>query len=431
MSVRAQCVIESEAKGNGAATAESWAGEMRYVARQPVLNLRGHVQGYELLFRKGPEALLSGGEDVAARTMLDNAVIFGLEWLTNGLPAFVKCTAEALTEDLVLVLSPRTTVLAIPSEVEPTARVLESCRRLRARGYRLALEEFNWQPGMRALAEQADYLRVNFKRFSAVERHYLRKLDGEPPAMVAKGVETQEDFRRACSEGFTLFQGGYFCHPVLLKKRKVPSSRLLHFEIVRMLHHEPIDIPKVSRLVLRDASLTYRLLRLVNSPLYAIQQEVRSLEAAIIAVGETAFRRIVSLAVLSELNGDEPPEILQMALVRARFCELGAALCGLDSAEQYLVGMLSLVPAMLKLPMEELTPSLPLRAEVCEALQGAANRERTLLEWLECCEQADWVGCDRIVGARGLDQGNLMGLYAQSVLWAGAALGSCMASPAN
>jgi len=403
---------------------EHWAGEMRYVARQPIMNLRGHVHGYELLFRGGPEAALREGSDMAARTMLDNAVIFGLEWLTNGLPAFIRCTAESLTEDLVLVLSPEKTVLELPAELGLTPRLLECCRKLKSRGYSLALEDFSWRAEMRPLAAIADYIRVESSRFGEVERQYLRCLGSAPPAVIAKRVETQEQFKQARGEGISLFQGGFFCHPVILKKRKVPANRLLHFEIVQQLHHDPIDIRHVSQLVQRDASLTFRLLRLVNSPLYAIQQEVRSIESAIFLAGEDVFRRIVSLAVLSELNSEQSPEILHMALLRARFCELAAGLCELDSSEQYLLGMLSLVPAMLRLPMEELTPSLPLRAEICEALQGTENRERSLLAWLECEERGDWDGCDHLCEANGLSQQQLAKCYAESAVWAAAAVRS-------
>jgi len=397
---------------------------MRYVSRQPILTLRGHVHGYELLFRSAPEAVFSSGADMAARTMLDNAVIFGLDWLTNGLLAFVNCTIESLTEELVLVLAPHKTVLAIPGSLELTPKLLESCRRLKARGFRLALDDFTWKPNLRPLAELADYIRVDFTQFGVAERRYLRSMDCASLAMVAKKVETQEAYLQACEEGFTLFQGSYFCRPVLLKKRKVPANRQLHFEIVRLLHHDPIDVHEVSQLVLRDASLTYRLLRLVNSPVYAIHQEVRSIELAIIAMGEDTFRRIVSLAVLSELNGKEPPEILQMALVRARFCELSARRCGLDPSEQYLLGMLSLVPAMLRLPMEELTPSLPLRGEICEALQGTANPERRLLAWIESHERGEWDACDGIANADGPSREELADCFAASVKWAAAALHS-------
>lgn len=416
----------ASAKNGNAAVPAKWAGELRYVARQPILNARGHLHGYELLFRSAPEASASEGADMAARTMLDNAVIFGLDWLTNGLPAFVNCTVESLTENLVLVLAPTQTVLAIPANLELTPKILECCRKLKGRGFRLALEDFTWTEELRPLAQIADYIRVDFTQFGAAERNYMRSLNCSSLAVVAKNVETQEDYGRALEEGFTLFQGGYFCHPVLLKKRKLPANRMLHFEIVRMLHHDPIDIPQVSQLVLRDASLTYRLLRLVNSPIYAIYQEVRSIEAAIIAVGEVTFRRIVSLAVLSELNGDAPPEILHMALVRARFCETAASQCGLDSAEQYLLGMLSLVPAMLRLPMEEITPSLPLRSEICEALQGTLNPERCLLAWLECHEQGDWETCDIIAEANGLNRKRLMQCYAESAGWAVTALRSAV-----
>jgi c-di-GMP phosphodiesterase len=408
----------------------NWAGEMRYVARQPILNMRGHVHGYELLFRNPPEAVLrpetplNRCADMAARTMLDNAVIFGLEWLTNGLPAFVSCTGESLTEELVLVLAPQMTILGIPRDFELTPKLLECCRKLRGRGFRLALNDFSWDHHLRPLAQMADYIRVDFDAFGEAERKYLRSLDCASLAMVAKSVETQQDYKQACAEGFTLFQGGYFCQPVLLKKRKLPASRMLHFEIVRLLHHDPIDVHQISQLVQRDASLTFRLLRLVNSPVYAIHQEVRSIEHAIIAVGENAFRRIVSLAVLSELNGEEPPEILHMALVRARFCELSSKLCGLDPAEQYLLGMLSLVPAMLRLPMEELTPSLPLRGEICEALEGTLNPERSMLSWLECHERGDWEACDMIVQANAMSRERVLECYGESVVWAGASLRS-------
>ncbi|MGD0628963.1 MAG: HDOD domain-containing protein [Terracidiphilus sp.] len=411
---------------SSAAAQPNWAGELRYVARQPIMNLRGHTHGYELLFRNGPDAVASQGADVAARTMLDNAVIFGLEGLTNGLPAFVNCTAESLTEDLVLVLAPQMTVLGIPASLELSPRLLECCRKLKSRGFRFALEDFNWKADLRPLAELADYIRVDFNRFGMAEWHYLRGLSSAALTMVAKKVETQEDYGKACEVGFTLFQGGYFFHPLLVKKRKVPANRLLHFEIVRLLHHDPIDVAQISRLVLRDASLTYRLLRLVNSPVYAIQQEVRSIQAAIIALGEDTLRRIVSLAVLSELNGQAPPEILHMALLRARFCELAAGLCRLDPAEQYLLGMLSLVPAMLRVPMEELTPSLPLRAEICEALQGTTNPERCLLDWLESHERADWDLCDMIALSSGLNRERLMRCYAESVAWAETALRSAV-----
>jgi len=102
--------LAAEAQKPITAQPESSA-EMRYVARQPILDLQGRVHGYDLLFRNTPETILRKDGEMAVETMLDNEVIFGLERLTNGLPAFITCTAEALAEGWVLVLVPGLTVL--------------------------------------------------------------------------------------------------------------------------------------------------------------------------------------------------------------------------------------------------------------------------------------------------------------------------------
>jgi len=139
-------------------------------------------------------------------------------------------------------------------------------------------------------------------------------------------------------------------------------------------------------------------------------------------VGEDVFRRIATLAIASELNTGETAEILRMSLVRARFCEAAAGLCALDPTEQYLLGMLSLLPAMLRVSMAELGPSLPLRERICEALLGTANKERSLLHWLECHERGDWIKCDAISLSQGLNQEEMVLHYAEAVVWAEEAL---------
>ena len=400
-----------------------FADGLRYVARQPILDLRGRVHGYELLFRDGQGVGFRGDGDLATRTMLDNSVIFGLEKLTGGATAFVNCTKESLTEALVDVLPPSMTVLEILETIEPTPDLVDACRRLKGAGFRLALDDFTWRPGMEPLVELADYIKVDFILTGADERKkLLQRLSSYAVALVAEKVETYEEYQQARVEGFKLIQGYYFCRPVLLKNRNVPANRLSHIEILRLLHEDSIDLRKLSRLVKRDASLTYRLLRLINSPLCAVRQEVSSVQGALIAVGEEVFRRIATLAITSELNADQPEEVLRMAFVRGRFCELAAGQRALNSTEQYLLGLLSLLPAMLRLPMEELTPALPLREEIRQALLGAQIPERSLLAWLVSHERGEWATCDAIVEADDLDQEQLQRCYAEAVIWAEAAL---------
>jgi EAL and modified HD-GYP domain-containing signal transduction protein len=176
--------------------------------------------------------------------------------------------------------------------------------------------------------------------------------------------------------------------------------------------------------VKRDPSLTYRLLRLINSPVCAMRQEVQSVHAALIAVGEDAFRRMATLAITSELNAGQTIELLRTAFVRGRFCELAAVFCGLNHSEQYLLGLLSLLPAMLRIPMSELSPMLPLRDEIRRALEGENGRERALLSWLESHEKGDWLACDAIVERHGLNTGDLLLSYEEALQWAEDALHS-------
>jgi EAL and modified HD-GYP domain-containing signal transduction protein len=417
MTPQAATSVSPQAAGDKSAT------EVRYVARQPILDRMGRVHGYELRARSEPDEHGQANQDLAICTMLDNVVVYGLQQLTGGVPAFVRCTGGALTRRLVEVLPPSMTVLELVEPMQRSTELVSTCQLLKSEGFRLALGSYAWESGYEPLVELADYIKVDFTLLCASGRHYLqRRANHVAAALVAENVETQEDYRQACAEGFTLFQGYYFCRPVLLKQRKVPTNHLSQIRILQLLHSDPVDLHAVSQAVKRDLSLTYRLLRLVNSPVCAIRQEVRSIEAALMVVGEEMFQRMATLAIASELNTNQSTEVLRMAFVRGRFCEKTGAENGLEPTEQYLLGLLSLLPAMLNVGMEELLPVLPLRASIREALEGSKNPERQLLDWLEAHERGDWRACDATVAAHGLNREQLDRQYAAAVEWAEGAL---------
>ena len=402
---------------------EKQADGLRTVARQPILDLHSRVHGYQLLFWNGRDATIGTDSNLTTRTMLDNTVIFGLEELAHGLPAFVNCTVDSLTEEWVQVLPPRMTVLELPSWPEPTPDLIAACRKLKASGFRLALSDYMGRPEVKPLVELADYVKVNIAYVSAAERsNLLHGLKDSQVCAIAQNVETQEQYAQASKEGFELFQGYYFCRPEPLKNHKIPGNRLVHLEILEDLQNEPVDLQRMSQLVMCDAGLTYRLLRLVNSPVCAMRQEVTSIQSALMLVGEATFRRIAILAIASDFNTDQPAEILRMAFERARFCELAAGLCGLVPGEQYLIGMISLFPAMLRILMEDLVGMLPLRAPACDALLGREVPEGILLHWIVCEEHGDWGACDKIVRTHGLRHENLMRCHAEAIKWTQEAL---------
>lgn len=397
-------------------------GEVCPVARQPILNLRGRLHGYELLLRSSDGERKETNCETAVKALLDDTLLFGLERFTNGFPAFVACSAESVIGQWVQVLPSNLTILAIPESIEPVPALIEACRKLKSIGFQLALDDYTG--GDHPLLKLVDYVCVDFSIPGATRNRPPAGLASSAVVLMAKRLRSEDDYRLARAEGFKLFQGDYLFRPAVIKNRKVPANQLTHFEILRLLYRDPVDLKKLAGLVMRDASLAYRLLRLVNSPICALRQEVRSIESALIIIGIDVFRRFATLAILGEANAAQPPEVLLTAFLRARFCELGAPYCRQEPGEQYLLGLFSLLPVMLHTSMEELSPSLPLRSEVRQALDGRANRERCLLTWLEHHEHGDWDGCDEIASLYHVNGQRLIRCYSDAAVWAHAALNS-------
>src|SRR5215469_809085 len=395
------------------------AAPVRYLARQPILDLRGRMHGYELLFRSGPENSFDGEGEHATRTMIDNTVVFGVRKLAGGFPAFVNCTAESLTRDLVEALPPSMSVLEILEDIEPTPGILAACRRLKTEGFRIALDDFVYRPELEPLLQIADYIKIDFKATSAASRRDSRSRLGDfRGALLAEKVETREEYDQARSEGFSLFQGYYFCEPTMMAQRNIPANHVIHLQLLEILDERPLNLRLVSELVKRDPSLTYRLLRLVNSAAVGMRQEVSSIQAALLAIGDDLFRRIAILAIASEMNAGQPDEILRMAFVRARFCELSSSGSWPYVIEQYLVGLLSMLPAMLQSRMDEAIADLPLRAPLREALLGVPTPARYPLTWLEFQEHGDWERCDGWAREHDLDSERLTSNFTEAVVWA-------------
>ena len=407
----------------------AFPGELRYLARQPILDARGQVVAYELLFRAGLQNAADRDDDMATRTILDNSMVFGLEKLARGLPAFVNCTSEVLIREQVRVLPPRMTVLEILETVKPTTELIQACIRLKSAGYRIALDDFIWSSSLQPLVSLADFIKVDFIKSGEDERRLLLSRLPSSTTLIAEKVETRADYETARVEGFSLFQGFFFCAPAMVRVAKIPANKLCHLMLLQLLQHDPIDIHKLSEQVKRDPGLTYRLLRLVNSPACAIRQKVSSIEMALIAVGDDLFRRVASLAIASELSSGENSEILRMAFVRARFCELAAPSFGFDSGEQYLIGLFSMLPAMLKVAMKDLLLALPLRWEVQEALLGRDDPIRAPLQWVEAEERRDWERCHQTARDCAVAPAELVDCYLNAVLWADQALPAAEAPP--
>jgi c-di-GMP phosphodiesterase len=401
---------------------------MHFVVRQPVLDLRGRVHAFKLRFRDGSPA--QNTEQPGPATLRSIAA-FGLEKpsqlkkITGALVALVECTEDMLSSQLAHTLPASLVILQLPSSLEPTLEMMATCHGLKTLGFRLAIDASRLEPRHESFVDLADYLMVDFGSTDAEARRTLcARMQGRRVAMLANNVETQAQYGQAREEGFSLFAGPYYYQPAPIKNRRPPANQLLRIDILKELQHQPMDLHKMGQLVMRDGPLAFQLLRFVNSPICALRQEVQSIDTALLTLGQDTFRRIATLAIAGQFNGDQPAELLCMAIVRGRLCEFASSSLGLDSFSQYMLGLLSLMPAMQGLPMSEIVPTLPLSAEIGEALLGTGNHARAVLGWLENYERGDWDACDRAALADGLNQQELAKFYIEAIEWAEAALHS-------
>jgi c-di-GMP-related signal transduction protein len=386
------------------------------VVRIPVMDMWNHVHGYELLFW---DAGTGKSESDGAMDTHPNQVCaqIEVEIVSRSLPAFVHCTSRSLNEEWVRWLPTCVTVLELEGNDEPTEEQVATLAELKTTGYRIALRGV--APYSSPLWKLADYVKVDAARIWESERRELLERIKENRALaIAINVDTECEFHKRQDEGFEFFQGSYLFRPEPMPVHQIPANRMVHMEILEVLQKSPVDLGRLSQLIKCDASLTFRLLRVVNSPLCALRQEVTSIMSALLLLGEDAARRFATLTLAVEFNTDQPMEILRVAMQRARFCEQCATLCGQIASEQYLIGLVSMFPAMLRTNMEDVVKLLPLRDQATAALLGRQSPESVLLEWIVSHELGEWERCEKILESASLNREQIVQRYSEAAAWA-------------
>lgn len=394
---------------------------MRFVGRQPIVDDKGRLFGYELLFRDKPPDVQPTDPEAATREIVD----YWSMLLTNGSEgyAFVNCTRASLVDGTVTLLPSSNTILEILEDVEPDSELIAACRALRQQGYRLALDDFSPDPARAALIEIADFLKIDFLASDAKARREIYSMvRGAPIRCLAEKIESQEERGIAVAEGCSLFQGYFFSRPVTVASRALPQNHFVYLRLLAALQRHPAELGEIERLVMSDASLTYRVLRLANSALFGLSSEITSVRGALLMVGDDAVRRIVSVAVAGAVAGNRFTPLLSMALVRARFCELLAPHIGEAADELYLLGLLSLLDVLLETPIERILEALPIGPGMKSALAGKPSRQLGSLQLIQCLESCDWTRCEAMVRAAGLSEEAVAGFYLEAVRWASTTL---------
>ena len=393
-----------------------------FVARQPILDRKLDVFGYELLFRSGPVAAYDGSnpDHASSSIIMNGSLLLDFGELTDGRAAFVNVTRQAIVERIVELLPREVTVVEILETVEPDAEVFRACQELKEKGYRIALDDFVYDPSWDEILALADIVKVCFLTTGREERRRLVKLLPRHLTFVAEKVETHEQFEEAVEDGYHLFQGFFFQKPLLVRKRSIPENQSFYAELLVELQSPEFDADRLLGVIKRDPSLTYKFLRFINRPTFGWRREIVDLKQAIFLVGQAEIRKWMTLLVMASLGPGKPLALLQAASIRARMCELLASVAGWDAKAMpaFLVGMFSQIEAFTDQSMEDALQGLSLSDAVRNALLGEQNDLHGLLDIVRAYERGAWREMQECATAAGIGAGDIPAQYVQAVRWA-------------
>ena len=397
---------------------------MKFLARQPILDRKQEVYAYELLFRDGIQNSCDGlNPELASTSVLDTSFLIGLEKINEGRRMFINCPRDFLLRGYVSLFPRDAVVVEILETVRPDQEVVDACRLLKHEGFLIALDDFVDTPDWAPLIALADFIKVDFRLTDREKQHELAVRYGRRGIrMLAEKVETQEEFVDGMAMGYSLFQGYFFCRPQIMQHHDLPSFKLAYLELLRAATASELDIGALALKIKQEASLTFRLLRYLNSAAFGLRSEIHSIPHALSLLGERELRKWIAVVSVGVMADGKPGELMTVPLVRGRFCELLAPLAGMPdhSNDLFLMGLLSVMDAILDQPLETILAELPVPHEIKDALLARSGLYRKLLDIAIAYESADWEKVNTLVEVMGIKNEQVPALYVSALDWSSA-----------
>ena len=366
-----------------------------FVARQPVLDLDGKMFAYELLFRDGVASSFPGGDGHSATSavLLNAYVETGLPRLSGEHRVLINFNEASILERLPTLFPKDKLIVEVLEDVTPTDEIVAECRRLVDAGYEIAMDDFRYSAEHDALLELSSIIKLDFISTPREELESMcKRFEHMGKILLGEKIETHEMFEYARSLGCELFQGYFFSKPEVIRSASLQSSKLNLLQILADVASPDYDVTRIERSIASDVAISYKLLRYINSAMFHTAREVSSIRHAITLLGRTEFKKFIGLLLAGEIADHKPLELTRLALVRGRFCEslAEARQPRQDSSEFFLLGLLSMLDAMLDMPMAEALEYLPLQQQIKDALLYMKGPSANYLELAVACEMGDW-----------------------------------------
>jgi c-di-GMP phosphodiesterase len=393
-----------------------------FIARQPIVDSNHQLIAYELLFRHSAHAESAHIEsDVdAGITVISNTLCnMGTEWLLKGKLAFVNMEFSMLMSSFSTLLPHDKVVIEVLETVEVSQEVLVRLAELKEAGYRFALDDFYYRPETEPLLPLADYVKLDVLAHTPAElANMVRQIRKYPVKLVAEKVETPEQFRHCRDLGFDYFQGYYFARPENMVSRIINPS---HATVLQLLEkvRQGAETKDLEALFKKDVALTFKLLRYINSAGFGLSCEVQSIRHAVSILGMQPLYRWLTLLLVTAGGSPTSPTLSRTAITRGRLCELLGKhiLSRSDLDNLFIVGVFSLLPAFLEMPMEQVLERIVISDKIADALLDHEGIYGPFLALVEAVESGDQDQLENLALSLMLSPGQVSEAHLQSLAW--------------
>lgn len=366
-----------------------------YVGRQPIFDRSGNIFGYELLYRNSDRNEFPQGIDPEKATLallVNTFLTIGIDRVVGQTKSFINFTQQSLKNDIINQLDPRFVIIELLEDVTITAEVIETITQFRKQGFRVALDDFSLRQVSEAnllpkLFQNVNIIKVDFLHTDQLERRKIESLAKQHPniSLLAEKIETEEDYEEARQAGYLLFQGYYFSKPQIIKGKEISPNYLLHFQLLKEFNEEDPDLAKITELFMHDVSLSYKLLRYINSLAFDIPHQISSINQAIMLMGLTEAKRWLRILLLRDLGVGEgrgrQKSLIERSLVRAKLIELLARQKRKGNADEFfLAGLFSLIDAIMHSSFVDIIPQLSFSETISATLFGEETEIKPYLD---------------------------------------------------
>lgn len=371
---------------------------LAYLARQPILNRDGKIFAYELLFRDSPlseSAVIHNGVQATAQVLENVLNNIGLPKLIGNHKAFINCSREMLLDNLFCLLDSDRFVLEILETVNPDESIIHAVEQYHKKGFQLALDDFVYTPETidlwTPIFPYISYVKMDLVENTPENRALAASYFKSKNILVlAEKVETESDFHECLKEGYDFFQGFFFAKPELVTTRKIDSTTAAILHLLQKLKSEQ-SLDEISRTFENYPELVHNLLNYLNST-DTFGKKLFTLQDALAQIGIRHLSDWLLLMLYARPEMGESPQsspLFQNVSHRARFLEnLGKAIDsdGDLAAKAFVVGLMSRMDALFKMPLQSILPSLSIDKDIQDALLCKNGRLGLLLRLADAVE---------------------------------------------